>query len=274
MRAYMGREADYQLDGGHYQSKGVLLYRTKTIKAGDYLECEMYPVLALDHGQREKRQGVTKETQKKINLRNAQKRLARLMNANFGRGDLLAHLTEATGCTEEQAARDARNFVARLRTRFRRAGKELKYIYVIEETGEGPRKRHHIHMALTGGVLGRDEIEQLWGKGLARVDRVQAQEKGLTGFAQYITQRKTTQEKLLKRRWACSKNLRKPQETVSSRKFSRRDARQIAEAAQSSARTLFAKKYPGYRLVEEPEIKYSEWTAGAYIYAFLVRETA
>lgn len=272
MRAYAGREMDYQLDGGHYQSKGVLLYRTRTIKAGDYLECEMYPVLALEHGRREKRRGVTKAAQREINQRNAQKQLARLMNANFGRGDLLAHLTEAAGCTEAQAQRDARNFIARLRTRFNRAGKTLKYIYVIEETGEGPRKRHHIHMALTGGVLSRDEIEALWHKGLSRVDRCQPQDKGLSGFAHYITQSKATQEKLLKRKWACSKNLTKPAATVSSRKFSRRDAQKIAQDAESNAREIFERKYPGYRLVEQPAIRYSEWTAGAYIYAFLVKK--
>lgn len=270
MRAYKSRETDFALDGGHYQSRGVLLYRTKTIKAGKYLECEMFPVLALDHAPSREKKGVTTAAQKEINMRNAQKRLARLMNANFGKGDLLAHLTAAEGCDEKQAQKDARNMIARLRTRFNRAGQEMKYIYVIETTGAGTeRERHHIHMVLTGGVLGRDEIEQLWGKGLARVDRVQIQNKGLSGFAHYITQRKTTQEKLLKRKWACSKNLNKPQETESSRKFSRRDARDIAQAAQNGAKALFERKYPGYRLVEQPMIRYSEWTAGAYIYAFM-----
>lgn len=270
MREYVPGEWEYQERTGEYRKKGVLLYRTKETYAGDYLDVDIYPVLDMDHGGLAKT-NKTRDCQQKLNARNAQKKLAQMMNANFGHGDLLVHLTCADGWDERNAARQARNFIGRLRTRARRAGAELRYIYVIETTGEGERKRHHIHMVLGGGWIGRDEVEALWGHGLSRVDRYQDQDAGLSGFAHYITQRKTTQQKLMKRKWAASKNLKKPVVKTSSTRFTRRAAQKITQNVTADAKAEFAKRYPGYRLVEMPEIRYSDLMPGAYITAHLRR---
>ena len=258
---------EYQETGKHeYRKKGIMLYRTKEIHAGEFLDIEMYPVIDMDHAGHA-RQNRTRPCQQALNAKNAQKKLARLMNANFGKGDLLVHLTCGENWDEETAMRQARNFISRLRTRAKKALAALKYIYVLETTGEGERMRHHIHMVMNGGWIGRDDVEKLWGHGLSRVDRYQEQDSGLKGFAMYITQRKSTQAKLLKRKWASSKNLKKPTEKESSTRFSRRAAMRIAQDAESNAKAEFEKRYPGYRLIEQPEIRYSDMMPGAYIYA-------
>ena len=271
MRGYTPDGTEYQeREPRHAGKKGVLLQRTKTIKAGDTLEAEIFPVIDWEHTKgRPVRK--TPEQMAATNTRNARKKLARLINSNFGAGDLLCHLTMSELCTEEDMRRIVKNYISRLRTAYRRRGSELKYVYVIEETGAEDKKRYHLHMVLNGGVMSRDEVEEKWGHGLARVDRAQTQEKALTGFAMYITQRKSTQEKLLKRRWACSKGLKQPQITVSSHRFSRRGAEKLAKAVADGARTVFERQYPGYRLVEY-SVRYSDFLPGVYIEAFLVRD--
>ena len=72
------------------------------------------------------------------------------------------------------------------------------------------------------------------------------------------------------RRWARSKNLKEPEVRVSDRKVSRRRAAAIAADVQANAREILEKIYPGYRL-EQAEVKYSDFVAGAYIYARLRR---
>ena len=57
---------------------------------------------------------------------------------------------------------------------------------------------------------------------------------------------------------------------MSSRKISRRRAAQIAADVQANAREIFEKIYPGYTL-QEAEVKYSDFVAGAYIYARMRR---
>ena len=261
---------DYTEQGKRpYRKQGILMYRTKATRHGDYLDVEMYPILDMDKDTWGRRTRPTREAQKRLNVKNAQRKLTRLMNANFGPGDLLGHFTCAQGTDEAQAKKDARNFIARIRRAAAKKSVEIKYIYVIEATGSGDAIKYHIHMVLKGGWIDRDALEKIWGKGLARVDRCQKMRDGLAGFAHYITQRKTTQEKLLARSWAGSQNLTKPVTITSDHKFSRGAAMKIAlEAADMGA---FAKKYPGYELLERPEIRYSDFLPGAYIFAQMRR---
>lgn len=275
-RGYQPEEWEYQeTERGEQLENGVLGVRTKTIKSGEYLECEIFPIVIQDHQNREQRRKKSSEKIKRQNKKNQRKKVTRLLNANFGPGDLLAHFTSKAECSEEEFKKETRKFMRKLRARFRKAGVALKYLYVTEGTGAEGNRKWHIHMALNGEALSRDEIEALWTGGLSRVDRVQDQEKGLAGFAAYITQRKETQEKLLAHGWNRSRNLKDPEKsaTVSTSRFSRRATWKIEEAARrddwKALKTIYAKKYPGYELIEKPEIRYSEYLPGAYVYAWL-----
>lgn len=262
---------EFLAEGPGALEKGRMRIRTKTIRSGDYLECEIYPLVPAETGARARRRERSPESIQRANERAAVKSLERLLNCNFGPGDLLVHLTCADCCPFEEMKRRVRNWLRRVKMRYERAGAECAYVYVIETTGSGDRERHHLHAVLRRGPLTRDDLEALWGHGLARVDRCVRQEKGLAGFANYIVQKKETQTRLMKRRWGCSKGLKRPAVTVSDTKFSRRAAQRIAEAAEMDAREEFEKRYPGYRLVEQPLVRRSDWMPGAYIYAFMER---
>lgn len=277
MRMYVTAPEDFEREGrpeGRQGKCGILLERTKTTKAGDYLECEIYPVIAMDNLNRGQRRQKSREAMEKANRERARRKLERLMNANFGPGDLLLHLTMAKPCEFSEFQRLVRNYIGRLKYRAKARKAQLKYIYVIETTGEGDRERHHVHMVLSaaGEWLTRDEAENLWRHGLARADRCQAQEKGLAGFARYITARKETQHRLMKRSWGASKNLKQPTVTVADRKFSRAAADRIARDVEGDAKAVLEKKYPGYRLIEEPRIRWSDFLPGCYIYAVMKKK--
>lgn len=272
MRKYVTAEQDYALEAPQGQSgkKGILLERTKTTTAGDFLECEIFPVVLMEQGNRQQRRQKSREAIQKANAERARKKLERLLNANFGPGDLLLHLTMDRPCTFEEMQRLVRNYIGRLKYRAKRMRAVCKYVYVIETTGQGDRERHHVH-AVVNGFISRDQAEMLWRHGLARADRCQRQEKGLAGFARYITQRKETQRRLMRRSWGASKGLKQPTVTVSDRKFSRAAADRIARGMETDARRILETKYPGYRLIEQPRIRWSDFLPGCYIYAMLER---
>lgn len=280
MRRYITTEQDYTIETGEILrsaqddrrgKKGVLLERTKTTRAGDFLECEIFPVVQMDSVNRQQRRQKSPEAIQKANRERARRHLERLLNANFGPGDLLLHLTMGKPCQLKTMQRLVRNYIQRLKYRARRRGAICKYVYVIETTGEGNRERHHVHAVLSaeGGWITRDEAENLWKHGLARADRAQKQEKGLCGFARYITQRKETQHRLMKRSWGASKGLKQPTVTVADKKFSRAAADKIVRDLAGDARRILEAKYPGFRLIEQPRIRWSDFLPGCYIYAML-----
>ncbi|MBR4334194.1 MAG: hypothetical protein IKP72_16085, partial [Clostridia bacterium] len=56
MRRYISTPEDFTLDRPERPGKrGILLERTKTIKSGDYLECEIFPMVLMEPGIREAR---------------------------------------------------------------------------------------------------------------------------------------------------------------------------------------------------------------------------
>ena len=178
---------------------GVLGYRTKTTKSGEMLESEVFPIWETGAEARRARKAVTREAQRRLNDRNAVRKLVRVVACNFGRGDLMVTLTYGEGWDAVEGRHDftrvqwdVRNFIRRVRSARERAGlDELKYVYSIEgfrgeeeeEASEAPplpgvleaapevivrglrvSPRPHVHMILSGG-LEREAIEGLWGKG-------------------------------------------------------------------------------------------------------------
>ena len=159
---------------------GVNGYRVKTIRAGDTLEIEGYAIWSTQRTAAEARKQTERhrELVRAVHLRNRQKAMRRLINANFGDGDILLTLTYGWGSQpqdEKQAGRDVKNFLKRLRRKRARLGLEdLKYIYTTEVT-HGTAVRYHHHLIVNGGIP-REEIEALWTSGLinSRIARTDA----------------------------------------------------------------------------------------------------
>jgi hypothetical protein len=295
----MKYEILFDLQEGEVDEKEIGGIRTKTIRAGDSLEVESFPITQVSaEAKREYRNRRSSKAQERLNLKNAQKRLRRLAETNFKPGDIVLHPTynygiidrgfasvdsirkdmETSGIPmdDEEARKKIKNFIAKIRRYIKRMGgdpKEFKYIYVIETTKE-PRDddfnalpaRYHYHMIISSlGILTAEALQAMWTQGYVKAEPLDFRFNGIAGLCKYITkQRKFT------RRWAHSKNLREPEEKTSNRRISRRRAAQIAADVQGNAREIFEKIYPGYAL-EEAEVRYSDFVAGAYIYARMRR---
>ncbi len=295
---------------GEYCAPRVGGIRTRTIRAGDSLELECYPLTRIgDAARAEYRRRTQRPWQAALNRKNAEKRVRRLLEANFTREDYAIHPTwdyntfdrnamshdravekwEALGLPfdEDEARRALTNYLLRIRRRMRRAGteKQLKYLYVMESTCEprsadaNPMPAHyHFHMAIHAPGVSREELEDLWGHGYANTDRLDFHDNGLAALASYITKQNGIERldgssrKL--RRWGHSRNLKEPEVRVSDRKVSRRRAAMIAQDVQQYGREIFERLYPGYQCVEEPTVRYSDFIAGAYIFARLRRVDA
>lgn len=293
----------YDLPKGEVDTKAMGGVRTKTIRAGDTLEIEAYPLIRVEAPAREEaRRRKSSAAQIKLNLQNSMKRIRRLCEANFGAGDFVMHPTFDYGAVEygfinkadkrkewerlgypqdeEDARRIFRNFINRVKRYVKRCGqdpKQLKYLYVLEKTKEpqdgdiNPLPAHfHYHVVISCcGCLDIQALNELWGYGHTKCEPVDMRFNGLKGFATYVAKRITKQSR--KTRWACSKNMQQPEITVSDRRISRRKLSQIARDVQYAGKEILEKIYPEYQLVEVPEVKYSDFVAGAYIYARMRR---
>ena len=270
---------------------GVLHQRTRTIKAGQMVYVECFPVWDTRTASRARSEAAKeahRAAQMRMDEKNARKKLIRKVNANFGAGDLFMTCEYRPGGQpedEKRAQRDIQNYLRRVKTiRERRGLPELRYIYVTERTqSKAYGVRFHHHVIMSGDGVTRNEMEAAWIKkhgGLCNSRHTQPQEKGLAGLACYLIANKqerkpeqdgkNPQRRTGRRRWNCSKNLIEPAESVADRKISIRKAGQIAVAVLEEAGKIFAKLYPDCRLIE-CEVKRSPWAAGVYISAELRR---
>lgn len=260
---------DQEMQGEKLSHERVGRYRARTIRAGDQLEVEIYPLWDTGAEARTAKCRATGEAQRNVNARNARKRLERLLNANFTREDLSLTLTYGAGVPNlAQARRDMQNFVRRVKAAYKRLGlPSPKYVYVMEYGSDGRKKRVHHHMVLSGG-MDRDALEALWKHGRANADRLKPDEYGLTALARYITK-----ESHGGKRWAASRNLKKPRITVSDTKISRRRVEQMAEDMECAAPAIFTKLFPDY-VYTDCVIRRSDFVSGAYVYARMVARSA
>ncbi|MDR2513761.1 MAG: hypothetical protein LBD02_00950 [Christensenellaceae bacterium] len=243
--------------------KDIFRYRAATIKSGQVLEVEVYPLWNTKNEVRAAKVHSSREAQQNLNDRNAKKKLIRKINANFTPEDLHVTLTYKRGVLpeEEQARRDIRNFIRRVRTYRRKNGlSELKYVYVIEfYNGDGRRTRVHHHVIMSG--MDRKTVKSLWPHGSVRVDELEPEDGTLEGLARYITKQPTKSK-----RWQASRNLKEPTITTADTKISKRQAERMAQDMDAAAPMIFSKLFPEYDF-DEVAVKSSKFVAGAYIYA-------
>ena len=111
------------------------MIRERRIKSGKLFEADFYPVFS-DGRRVPSRAPKTKrstEEQARYNKRQAEKKLVRLVNANFEEGDIIMHPTydqqHAPG-SEERARRDIVNYLRRVKTK---RASELKRVSKLAE---------------------------------------------------------------------------------------------------------------------------------------------
>ncbi len=243
-------------------------YREKIHDCGAYREVDIYPVFRKASGKRRAKFKPTNAMQARLNQRNAERALVRILNLNFTENDISVTLTysaEYLPETYEQAERDAKNFLRRVRRLRAKLGlPELKYVQI---PGAG---RYHFHIPMSGGIDDK-KLQGMWPYGYLNVIHFELNENGLEGHARYtgtqyaedlyggedllsmfdideetgeVTEL-NKQRKSGKRRYTCSRNIVRPEPE---QKDGRISATKVEELAtfDSASRKEFEKLYPGY----------------------------
>lgn len=208
----------------------VEIFIRKTVQAGSVLEIEEYFSNEKNTETVNKRYpAVDPEKAKETEYKRKVKRLSRLINANFGEGDLFITLSYRKSATIQRANANLINYLTRLkRYRNRNGLSPLKYIYVTE-IGNGGANKHH-HLLVNGMSI--DYVINEWKFGKAIVSKL-VPHSDYTGLTHYITKEN-------KRKYACSycrsRNLVVPLE--------------IIEPAQMSIENIsLPKEYAGWHVV-------------------------
>lgn len=245
-------------------------YRVKAIRSGLMLEIEIYPYWETKgEKQRAKKAMETKAAQERVNRKRSLDRAKRLANANFTQKDIAIRLSYSGEPPDpKQAQRDLQNYIKRINRRRKKQGlPPARYMYSTEwQTPAGKqKKRIHHHLLISGG-LDRTEMEAIWGKGYANTQQLQFDEYGITGKALYIAGHPHKY-----RRWSCSKNLKKPKETLLKHRMTRRKAERIARDVEE-ARAQSERQFKNYYFVDRDAPRYSGVVPGAYIHITMRRK--
>lgn len=242
--------------------------------SGQRIDAEVFPVFSrqMRGALRRARTGNgTPDAQKKANRDRSILRAVQIVEANFTEKDIALALTYAGEAPDEDRLdKDLRNFFDRVKRKRRKMGlQELKYWASIggdEMPAPGySGKRPHVHVFMNGGI-DRDELEQMWGKGYANVDRLQPGTDGLAAIATYFAKQiQDRKEKKGERRWRASKNLVKPIRRARDAKMPNARVKRIAYDFKNKAKEIMEKLYPGYVMTEDPVVKYSDYVPGVYI---------
>lgn len=244
-------------------------YREKKYSCGRFMDVYVYPTYPrprINNGKRRRKRGPTREVQKKLNQRHADEKFARLAHENFSEKDLALGLGYAINPPDKETAiQDIQKFLRKIRYRFKKMEKELKYLWVLEISKSG---RYHFHMILTGGI-DRDELENLWSHGWANSKRLQFDRHGLTALSKYMTKsnRREDETRVTYRSYNGSKNLVDPEPEINdSRIRSRKRAAALADMDWNTWNEL----YPGYEVVDLEPFCSDEY-GSIYIFARLRR---
>lgn len=159
---------------------------------------------------RVKKEKPTKEEVARVNHRNAEIKLRRLMNTNFKDGDFLVRLDffKRGEVSPPEMQKCIAGMVRELRKEFLKRGLTLKYIYVKEI---GPSGSRHIHILLP--KCDTDIIMSLWKHGGVHIDPLNSggqYRKVAAYFIKYADKSFETSGKLAGKRWYGSRNLEQP----------------------------------------------------------------
>lgn len=181
--------------------------------AGNTIEINKYYTYSHNRKgeRREKKERPTREAQRKVNRRRAEKILRRLMNHNFHDGDFLITLDyrfEERPNGKKEMLDIINAFLRKVRRDVRRSGKDIKTIHCMEV---GPRGARHHHM-----MISKVDIEILrkhWTHGGIHIDPLYSDgqyKKIASYFMKYEDRTQETEGQLVGRRYYPSRNIEKP----------------------------------------------------------------
>ena len=193
-----------------------MVYALKEITAGEQFEIEIYPQFRKMDDVPKEGQRIVKDNskaQKNLNDKNARKYVERLIIQNFGDRDIWLTLTYDDEHLPpdgdiDAAIKNMQRFIRRVNYQRKKRGlPKAKYVYVTEYN-EAAEIRWHHHLVMDG-ALDMDTVEKCWGQSSRNeVRRLQKDENGLSGMANYIVKEKKRIRS--EKRWNSSQGLIDP----------------------------------------------------------------
>ena len=190
--------------------------RKKVVKAGSlvYAVISTPPMPRDSEHVRVAKSKATSQARKALNLKSAYRRLEMLLACNFTSQDLHLILTyndKYLPNERNNAVKNVRKFLKKLRKLRKSRGLELKYVYVTE--GKHGDKRFHHHIIINSTKRDIDDIKALWKYGSVDIEYIG--EREYSDLAKYITKESVDGKPVNAQMWTPSKNLKKPEVTVS-----------------------------------------------------------
>lgn len=235
------------------------MYREKTYRCGKTIWIEKTKTRVYPKGeQRSAKRKPTPEEKREENARQAERALARKIEANFGEEDYWVTLTyrKENRPGPQEAAKLLKKFLAEMRKTYRKENHELKYIVVTEYQ----EKAIHHHLITNGIGKTMQLIRKAWPHG--RPDCKLLDESGeYSELASYMI--KETEKTFRnadvpqKQRYSCSRNLITPQPKVRlirAKEF-RKDPRpykgyEIIKESVVSGQNLYGYEYQYYKMIK------------------------
>lgn len=250
-------------------ARGVKVYRNRSTKAGDILNlniCAVWNARGEASKAKAARRKQSPEVIERRNARETERRIIGLLNANFGEDDYTLFLSFDDETIDARKA--LQWFIRKCADEHKKNGAAFRYLYMIERADrDGVPLRQHIHI-FVDGELSREWYEDVWRHryGIANGTRLMPDENGLTGIAKYIHKAPRGEKRV--RRWACSRNLKKPEERRSTRlpngkTLSKRFLYDLV-SGKYDAKEVFETVYRGYRFLGM-QIRQSEYVSGVYV---------
>lgn len=267
------------------RSGDVMAVRTRETVAGPQMDVEIFPVWDTRGTEAAKLRAKTEKHRQAVaavNERRLREKVRRLVLVNFVPGDLFLTLTyekRDESYSLEGVRDDIKNYVAKLKRARKRAGlTELKYLYVIERNTI--KKTHtdvyHVHIFLN--AMDRETAEGAWPHGFANSKALREDESQdrFARICKYVCKSLYSWEKY-ERAWGKSRNLAKPEERESERRFSRTALRRAMKGieedeSRKGLQALAERKYPEYEVLRI-EAHGSRYVPGVYIYIRMRRRT-
>ncbi len=171
------------------------IYR-KTITAGKLVLIVEYTRPGPNDSKKERaaKRALTTAAQKKLNFKNACRKLEFKLAANFKPGaDYFVTLTYENNSlpySRRAAVKDNCGFIRRLRDQRRKRGQVLKWISATEEKHGDGRLHHHLIINAADPSIDIDEIKSLWPYGHVKVTRLFDREhktETWASIARYLT---------------------------------------------------------------------------------------
>lgn len=198
----------------------------RTYRSGRVIEKSKFWINERTKVRKGKVKGSTGAAKKDANARAAVKQLARTLNCNCDKRDVLVtckYTDEWLGqfSTWEEQDKLTGKFLRRMRNALKKEGAELRAVIVPSEMdGETGRKvRPHVHIVLMGGGvifrdgewwIGEKTITELWGMGSTYTEPLHDQ-VDYTPLAVYLLRQARRGENVKK--YSCTRNLKKPEIT-------------------------------------------------------------